>query len=333
MLELIKKTWKENGGSIVSDGWTDAQHMSLINFMATSKGGLIFLKAIDGSKEYKDKFYMISLIRSAIVEVGDKNVVQVITDNAPICKAAGVLIEVDYPQIFWTPCVVHTLNLALKNICTVKNTEMNEIAYVGCHWITETSQKADFVRNFIMNDSMRLAIFNEFVPLKMLAVADTRFASVIITLKRFKLIKRGLQTMVISDQWTAYKEEDVEKAATVKEIILNDVWWDKVDYIIAFTASIYDMLRVTDTNKPTLHLVYDMWDTMIEKVRATIIRHEEKEVNDQSTFYDVVYYILIDRWTKNCTPLHCMAHSLNPRYYSDKWLAEASNRVTPHMGT
>ncbi|KAJ7971487.1 Dimer_Tnp_hAT domain-containing protein [Quillaja saponaria] len=271
---------------------------------------------------------MASLIRSAIVEVGDKNVVQVITDNAPVCKAVGMLIEVDYPQIFWTPCVVHTLNLALKNICAAKNTERNEIAYAECHWITETSQKANFVRNFIMNHSMRLAIFNEFVPLNMLAVADTRFASVIIILKRFKLIKCGLQTMVISDQWTAYKEEDVEKAATVKEIILNDVWWDKVDYIIAFTAPIHDMLRVTDTDKPTLHLVYNMWDTMIEKVKATILRHEGKEANDQSTFYDVVYSILIDRWTKSCTPLHCMAHSLNP---SDEWLAEASNRVPPHM--
>ncbi|KAJ7958743.1 Potassium channel [Quillaja saponaria] len=139
--------------------------------------------------------------------------------------------------------------------------------------------------------------------------------------------------MVISDQWTAYKKDDVEKAAIVKEIILNDVWWDKVDYIIAFTSPIYDMLRVTDTDKPTLHLVYDMWDTMIEKVRATILRHEGKEANDQSTFYDVVYSILIDRWTKSCTPLHCMAHSLNPRYYSDEWLVEASNRVPPHMDT
>ncbi|KAJ7969168.1 Dimer_Tnp_hAT domain-containing protein [Quillaja saponaria] len=119
--------------------------------------------------------------------------------------------------------------------------------------------------------------------------------------------------MVISDQWTAYKEDDVEKAVTVKEIILNDVWWYKVDYIIAFTAPIYDMLRVTDTDKLTLHLVYDMWDTMIEKVRVTILRHEGKEANDQSTFYDVVYSILIDRWTKSCTPLHCMAHSLNLR--------------------
>jgi Protein of unknown function (DUF 659) len=43
-------------------------------------------------------------------------VVQVITDNVPVCKAAGMLIETQYPNIFWTPCVVHTVNLALNNI-------------------------------------------------------------------------------------------------------------------------------------------------------------------------------------------------------------------------
>ena len=29
-------------------------------------------------------------------------------------KATGALIEGEYLKIFWTPCVVHTLNLALK---------------------------------------------------------------------------------------------------------------------------------------------------------------------------------------------------------------------------
>ena len=33
-----------------------------------------------------------------------------------------------------------------------------------------------------------------------------------------------------------------------------------------------------------------------------------------SPFYQVVYQILVDRWAKNNTPLHCLAHSLNPRY-------------------
>jgi hypothetical protein len=52
-----------------------------------------------------------------IEEVGLKNMVQVITDNASNCKGAGMLIEQKYNHIFCTPCLVHTLNLALKNIC------------------------------------------------------------------------------------------------------------------------------------------------------------------------------------------------------------------------
>lgn len=40
--------------------------------------------------------------------------------------------------------------------------------------------------------------------------------------------------------------------------------------------------------------------------------------------------ILVARWAKNNTPLHCLAHSLNPRYYSDAWLLEDSTRKPPH---
>ncbi|KAI8540609.1 hypothetical protein RHMOL_Rhmol09G0276400 [Rhododendron molle] len=119
-----------------------------------------------------------------------------------------------------------------------------------------------------MNHSIRLAIFNEFVPLKLLLVADTRFASTVVMLTEFKLIKRGLQSM---------------------------------------------MPRSCDTDKPCLHLAYEMWDAMIEKVRAAIYKHENKDQNDELVFYSVVHNILVDRWAKSNTPLHCLAHSLNPR--------------------
>ena len=73
------------------------------------------------------------------------------------------------------------------------------------------------------------------------------------------------------------------------------------------------MLQVTDTDSPYIHLVYEMWDSMIEKVKAIIYRHEGLEDDENSSFFNVVYDILIDRRTKNCTPLHCLAHSLNPK--------------------
>ena len=115
-------------------------------------------------------------------------------------KSVGALIEGKYPKIFWTPCVVHTLNLALKNICAAKNTEKNEVIYEECSWITRIADDASFIRVFIMNHSMRLAMFNEFCSLKLLQVADTRFASIVVMLKMLKLIKRCLQTMAINEQ-------------------------------------------------------------------------------------------------------------------------------------
>ena len=91
--------------------------MPLINFMATSEKGPLFIKSIDGTKEYKDKQFIADLFLTVIGEVRHQHVVQIITDNAFIMKAAGSIVEAEYPHIFWSPCVVHTLNLALKNIC------------------------------------------------------------------------------------------------------------------------------------------------------------------------------------------------------------------------
>lgn len=51
-----------------------------------------------------------------------------------------------------------------------------------------------------MNYYMRLVIFNEFVSLKLLSVIDTSFASTIVMLKMFKLIKGRPQSMVINDK-------------------------------------------------------------------------------------------------------------------------------------
>ncbi|KAI0499710.1 hypothetical protein KFK09_017918 [Dendrobium nobile] len=165
-----------------------------------------------------------------------------------------------------------------------------------------------------MNHSMRLSMFNDFSHLRILAVAETRFASVIIMLRRFKQIKNALQSMVISEKWSCYREDDVGKARYVKEKILDDLWWDNVDYILDFTDSIYDMLREADTDKSCLHLIYEMWDSMLAKVKEIIYRHERKSHEEDSNFWSVVYTILEDRWSKSNTTLYCLAHSLNPRY-------------------
>ncbi|XP_057418592.1 uncharacterized protein LOC130712795 [Lotus japonicus] len=262
LLEPIKDTWLEKGVSIVTDGWTDVQRRPLINFMAICDSGPMFLKSVDGSGEFKDKHYIARKILETIRDVRPLDVVQ-------------------------TPCVVHILNLALKSICAPKNTDANQVAYKECSWIFEIADAARLIKNFIMNHSKRLFMFNQFVRLKLLAVADTRFASTLIMLKRLRDFKHGLLSMVIDEQWSSYQEDDPVRATFVKETILKDSWWKEVDYILSFTNPIYDMLRACDTDESTFHLVYEKWDCMIEQVKVAIFQHEGKGLDEYSSFCEV----------------------------------------------
>ena len=54
-------------------------------------------KAMDTLGEYKDAQFMGELFIKVIEDVGVDSCVQIITDNAPVCKAAGMIVEAKYP--------------------------------------------------------------------------------------------------------------------------------------------------------------------------------------------------------------------------------------------
>ncbi|KAF8400496.1 hypothetical protein HHK36_013794 [Tetracentron sinense] len=330
-LSSIRQSWTRKGVSIVSDGWTDSNRKrSLINFMAASENGPVFLKAVDATDEVKSAEYVGKLFLEVISEVGHENVVQLITDNAAVCRAAGLRVEAKHPSIFWTPCVVHTLNLALKNICT-PDKDLSE-RYEQFKWIGQIDEEAKLIRNFVVNHSAAFTIYNKYSKLKLLSVTETRFASTLILVKRIFQVKSALQRMVIDESWRFYREEDCQKAQKIKDILVSDLWWDNVEYLLDFSEPIVSMLRVTDTDTRMLHLVYEKWDSMIEEIRKRVFRHEKKNtLTDESKFYDEMHEVLVRRWNKRSTPLHCLAHSLNPKYYSNEWLTEGIGRVPPNL--
>ena len=54
------------------------------------------------------------------------------------------------------------------------------------------------------------------------------------------------------------------------------------------------MLQEANTDRPCVHLMYEMWDSMIENVKTVIHRHKGLEVDENSSFFNVMYDILID---------------------------------------
>ena len=98
----------------------------------------------------------------------------------------------------------------------------------------------------------------------------------------------------------------------MKKLLVDDEWWDKVEYLLAFTKPIVDLLRMFDTDMPNLGEVYEDIDSMIEKIRV-VINAKENELDE---FFDrEVKDILTKRWNKITTPLHLLAYAVNPKYY------------------
>ena len=71
-------------------------------------------KAMDCEGQMKDFQFIVDIFIEAIELVGPKHVVHVITNNATMCRETWLIIEGKYQHIFWTPCVVHSLNLMLS---------------------------------------------------------------------------------------------------------------------------------------------------------------------------------------------------------------------------
>jgi hypothetical protein len=86
----------------------------LINIIAISPKGAMFMKVKHCLGEVKDAQFIVVILIKAIQQIGSAKVVQVITDNASICKAARLIVESRLDHIFWTPCIVHNLNLILE---------------------------------------------------------------------------------------------------------------------------------------------------------------------------------------------------------------------------
>nr|KYP35509.1 hypothetical protein KK1_043451 [Cajanus cajan] len=104
------------GCSIMSDGWTDRKSRTLINFLVNSSMGTMFVKSVDASEYTKTGEKVFELLNSFVEEIGEKNVVQVVTDNGSNYVMAGKILQTVRPHLFWTPCAAHCLDLMLEDI-------------------------------------------------------------------------------------------------------------------------------------------------------------------------------------------------------------------------
>ena len=89
----------------------------------TPLSGVCFIQSVDCSSENKDGKYIFELVDKGIEDIGVKNVVQVVTDNARANEAAASYLRAKRPSIYWNGCTAHYINLMLEDIGGIPNVD------------------------------------------------------------------------------------------------------------------------------------------------------------------------------------------------------------------
>ncbi|XP_057838522.2 uncharacterized protein LOC131048545 [Cryptomeria japonica] len=296
-LEEHREIWKKKGCTIMTDGWTDRRNRTLLNFLVSSAGGTMFIKSIDASAHSKNATYLCEVIEEVIYEVGEENVVQVVTDNAANYVAAGKLLMERHPSIFWSPCAAHCIDLMLEDIAKIA-------------WIRTCVEKAKNICKFVYNHAWVLNLMRQYTRQKELArLGITRFATNFITLQSLIRSKAALRRMLVGEEWTSSSYATSAAGVDVADYIFDEPgFWTPCAEIVKFIEPLVVLLRVADGEKPAMGYIYEGMDRAKEGIRSAYEGDESK--------YRPIWDIIDRRWqTQLHRPLHAAAYYLNPAFH------------------
>ena len=162
---------------------------------------MIYHTSIDTTNISKTAEYIFSLMDKVVDEVGEENIVQVVTDNEASFKAAGHMLMEKRKHLFWSPCAAHCIDLMLEDIGSLKS-------------VKETLDDAKMIISFIYNSLKVVNLMKLFTrDRNLLRPGITRFATEFISIESLIRYKQDLKIMCTTTEWRESTRKGVEEGA------------------------------------------------------------------------------------------------------------------------
>ncbi|KAL3694193.1 hypothetical protein R1sor_007844 [Riccia sorocarpa] len=150
-------------------------------------------------------------------------------------------------------------------------------------WIKAIFSKCNEIVCFIKNShqphTMLMDFFSDGATL--LKPGITRFATSIIMLDRTFHLEHCLKRMVVSERWKTWATDSRRpsktriKAERIKQIILDDTYWNKCHDVLLMVEPVYRLLRQVDAHKDFMgRIFWESWETQ-ESIR-NLWKHSER---------------------------------------------------------
>ncbi|KAK2386129.1 hypothetical protein QL285_060056 [Trifolium repens] len=250
-----------------------------------------------------------------VEEVGEENVIQIVTDNAANNKLAGQMLMERRNKLCWTPCAAHCIDLILEDF----------ESQIPMHKDTIASGKK--ITTYIYARTGLINLLHHFTERgELIRPGITHFATSYLCLGCLNDKRGALGRMFTSKQWKDGPFAKTKDGKLVQNIVLDKDFWKNVILCLRAAFPLLRVLRMVDSDEePAMGLIYEAMDQAKEDIQVGY--------NNKRKSYKPVWDIIDKRWEKQLhRPLHAAGYYLNPMLHYDPNF-KADKEVTQGMYT
>ncbi|XP_051120054.1 uncharacterized protein LOC127243876 [Andrographis paniculata] len=286
-IKRIRSSWDETGCSVLLDEWTDIRGRNLVNILVECPKGAIYLRSDDISDFIGKKDLMLLFLEEVVAEVGEENVVQIMTSSTTaFMKEIGKELMDRIRPIHWTFSVWRCIELMLEKFCKI-------------NFIEKTLEKVKTVARFVLAHPETL----KFDLVEHPNIQSTVIVPFLI-IDKIVSEKETMMEMCFPSDLTSSVE-----GKEVSELLASESFWTDVSIVRAGTIPLIRIvLWMNSMTKEQFGYIYEMMDLAKEAIQAGFKRRG----NQYLQFWKVIDEV----WDGFLhTPLHSAAYFLNPQLY------------------
>lgn len=321
----VKASWTATGCTVILDNWKDVHGRALLNTLVSCPRGTYYISCIDASDIIENVSSIFELLDGVVEDLGEENVVQVITKNTDCFRSAGKQLEENRRCLFWTPCAIYCIDQILEDFLKIK-------------WVEDTISKGQKITKFIYNHVWLLNLMREDFTggRELLRSAATRFATSFLILQSLLGQRSALKRLFQSSKWLSSQLAKSDEGTEVEKVVMNSTFWKKVQYISKTVDPLLNVIKKVESSE-ALPMPFIYNDIYQAKLAIKAIHGDDKRkyspfLNVIDSYWDSLFH----------QPLHLAAYFLNPsfRYRSDfmalpeviRGLNECITRLEPDNG-
>jgi hypothetical protein len=258
-LEEHRAMWKITGCTIMVDEWDNA-YCTMLNLLVNSPKGTFFLKSIvlsftdTGSPEK-----LFEIMDDIVEEVGEENVVQIVTDGADYYEAAGEMLMKKRTRLYWTPCATRCIEMILKD-------------YEKIPIYKETKEKCRTIIMFIYSTDSLISLMLHFTRgIELFETGNVISVLDCLSLCLLHENKRALIRMFVSKKWKSSEFAETKDGKLVEDLVLDKELWKNVMICYEGANPVVQVLHLANSiGKSAIGFIYEAMEKAKEEIRRRI---------------------------------------------------------------